>query len=338
MHLISSATFLEETKKNWENNGNETCHMSPSIYSGPFFANALAYFQIMRVVLSVFPQKFLSFNHEAWSYTFAFCIPILACLTQSLTYLHTGTLCIGGSIKYSLKKLNIEVNWNDIHTTEIEIWNYTFILVSFMEVFIQLFPRYNKLKSWLGKKKNIIHPELKPEGLEMMEHSNELPTSFVRTISREYPQIHERNPGTSRMLDTTELILVVPEPNPLMEHSTGIVRNESSTSNYFIASSCRDNQNETSHYSVTSVKNTTRRGKASYFKEFNSFLIFIAITPLLLTYHFIYDQENITMYIGSVFTDIIYFVLPTYWVWNSQKVLNFVQLKRQQLFIHYGFY
>ena len=347
MHLISSATFLEDTKKSWENNGNRTCHSSPSIYFGPVLANSLAAFQLMRITIQTFPQRFLSFNHEAWSYTVAFCFPILACLAQLFTYLYTGTLCIDGSIEYSLKKLGIEVNWNEIHTTEIEIGNYIFILVSFMEVFIQLYPRIKKLKSWLAKKKNRIYPEQKPDGLGMMEHSNVLAPSTGYSVSNAYPQVAESIPGPSRMLDTTELILVVHEPNTHMAHKTDITRKDSSTSHDSNASSRTYNHNETNNddtldyssaRSTASVGATTRQRKAFNLKDLNSFLIFIAITPLLIIYHFIYDLDNIKMYIGSVFMDIIYFVIPTYWVWNSQKVLDFVRLKHYQLVIHLGFY
>ena len=87
------------------------------------------------------------------------------------------------------------------------------ILVSLLEFFfIQIYLRYRKLKS---RKKNLIHPELKPDGLEMM-------TNDGRTTSGEYPQIDEENPGTSRILGTEEIILVVPKPNPLKKYSTQI--------------------------------------------------------------------------------------------------------------------
>ncbi len=330
---------MEETKKNWEENGNETCHRNPTVYFGPVFATALATFQSMRVAIVVFPQKFLSFNHEGWADLIAVGVPILASISQLFTYWFSGTICVKGSIMYSLKKLNIQINWNNIHTTDIETGNYIFILVSFMEVFIQLYPRCQKLSIWLKTKKNTIYPETKTDRLEMVVCSNVLQNSPIINQLIETPKDVETNTEISESQDTAKLKLDNAMVNSNMPKSTDSTRNSHVNDSTTSSSEANKENNDCSEpVSPTSVRKNTGQSKIFEFKDLNSFLIFIAITPLLIIYHIIFDQENIAIYIGSVFTDIIYFVLPTYWVWNSEKVLEFFRLKCYQITIHLGYY
>ncbi len=102
-----------------------------------------------------------------------------------------------------LCKISLEAMYNNYITSIIMLVLFARILLSFHEVFIQIYLRY----------RNLIHPE--SDGLEMM-------TNDGRTTSSEYPQIDEENPGTSRILGTEEIILVVPKPNPLKKYSTQI--------------------------------------------------------------------------------------------------------------------
>ena len=171
-------------------------------------------------------------------------VPLLASLSQLFTYWFSGTICVKGSIMYSLKKLNILINWINIHTTDFESGNYIFIFVSFMEVFIQLYPRRQKLSFWLKKKKNTIYPETKTDNLEMVVSSNILQNSPMINQAIETPKIVGNNTEISELLDTAELKHVNAMAIPNMPKSKENTREDdlNSVDNDSTISTCEDNK------------------------------------------------------------------------------------------------
>ena len=109
----------------------------------------------------LFPQQYLSFNHEAWAYPFAFSVPVAACALQILVYLFKGSICDQLPLNYFLIKLNIPAD-SASYASKIQVTALMFLTTGIIETLIQLEKQFNTLQTWIRKKNSHVHPAPTP--------------------------------------------------------------------------------------------------------------------------------------------------------------------------------
>ena len=309
MYLVYSALNYNEEEQNWIVGENETCLYYPSLYAPPTFATALAQLQVFRFIFEFFPQPFIRFNHEAWSYPFAALVPVTACVLQVLVFYYKGTICDQLPLRYILRKLNFQFS-SSSHVTRIQVRALMFLLTGFIEILIQSKKQLRSLQSWVRKQKSKVHPA---------------PIIVTYDTSSNL----SRNNGSNRLssIDSTS--------------NTMDLRNLASTSSSSAPSTSNSNldneKSSTTPATNDSVIQIQHRGK-HHTEELNMFVIFVIIVVVLVIYTIIFGHENMIVYVPTVTLDFFYFVLPTLVVWNSTKISDLMKHRMEQFYIRHGNY
>ncbi len=292
IYLSYSALYFNEDEKNWIVAENDTCLFNPSLYAQPIFATALAQFQIFRFTFKLFPQQYLSFNHEAWAYPFALSVPAAACALQVLVYLIKGSICDQLPLKYFLIKLNIPAD-SASYASKIQVTALMLLTTGIIETLIQLEKHFNTLQTWIRKKNSRVHPA---------------PTLvIVRSISDERMNYN----------DGQNLITLDPNNLAIGTAASSLTDSQTTTNSYL------DSRTPSS---LPTNENSAIPSKHIRYYFAEKLTIFVIINFFVFFFYtIIFGYGNVIVYIAIVSWDFFYFALPTVFVLNSNKIVKFIK-------------
>ncbi len=294
-YLGYAAIYFDEEEQNWIPAENDTCLINPLLHVKSIFATALAQFQIFRFTLKFLPQQFLSFNHEAWAYPFAVSVPVTALVLQSLIYFYKGTICDQLTLKYFLKKLNLQTESTPF-VTRFQVTTIMLMFIGLIEILIQIKKQLKTLKSWIRKGNRIAH------------------AAPVNS-----------NPPLAIQCNRSQLMNPTMAPIDLDNFATA-TSTSSSISGGQHNSDLDDRKPSTAPSNANS--SSPSHQVRYYFAELTIFVIVIFFVIFLYT--FIFGYGNVIVYMAIVINDFFFFALPTTVVLSSDKILGFIKHKLAQ--------